>query len=86
MAHPDKTRGGSEKGQRQHAGQTSRHSDAGMQDRSQHGGRGGEASTASSAPAETERQADELSRADSDGTPPLKGKTSKVRQRKAGQP
>ena len=43
MAHPDPKRGGSEKGQRQHAGQTSRYSDLGMKDHSQHGGRGGEA-------------------------------------------
>lgn len=47
MAHPDKTRGGSEKGQRLHAGQTSRYSDAGMKARSQHGQRGGEDTSAS---------------------------------------
>jgi hypothetical protein len=35
MAHHDKTRGGSEKGQRQHAGKTSEYSDAGMQRKSQ---------------------------------------------------
>jgi hypothetical protein len=72
MAHPDKTRGGSEKGQRLHAGQTSRYSDAGMQAKSQHGQRGGEATLASTAP-QTPPQ--------SSGTPPLKGKTSKVARR-----
>ncbi len=35
MAHPDKTRAGSEKGQRQHAGTTSAASDAGLKTRSQ---------------------------------------------------
>ena len=35
MAHPDKSRGGSEKGQREHAGKTSQSSDAGMQRRKQ---------------------------------------------------
>lgn len=87
MAHPDKTRGGSEKGQRQHAGKTSRRSDAGMQADSQHGQRGGEATAASGGmrgPQDddrrdsAEREAEELSRGSSDGTPPLKGKTSKM--------
>jgi hypothetical protein len=82
MAHPDKTRGGSEKGQRQHAGKTSRHSDAGMQGKSQHGQRGGEAGAASGAEGDAQREADELSRGSSDGTPPLKGRTSEVRGRK----
>lgn len=35
MAHPDPRRGGPEKGQRQHAGRTSEHSDAGMKNKSQ---------------------------------------------------
>ncbi|MFL6664857.1 MAG: hypothetical protein ACJ8G7_22005 [Rhizobacter sp.] len=35
MAHPDETRGGSEKGQREHAGRTSEASDAGMKRKSQ---------------------------------------------------
>jgi hypothetical protein len=35
MAHPDKTRGSSEKGQREHAGKTGEASDAGMQRRRQ---------------------------------------------------
>jgi hypothetical protein len=35
MAHHDKTRGGSEKGQRQHAGKPGESSDAGMQRKSQ---------------------------------------------------
>jgi hypothetical protein len=35
MAHPDPRRGGSEKGQRQHAGQTSEYSDAGIQGKRQ---------------------------------------------------
>lgn len=39
MAHPDKTRAGSEKGQRPHAGTTTAASDAGLKTRSQ-GGRG----------------------------------------------
>jgi hypothetical protein len=39
MAHPDKTRQGSEKGQREHAGRTSARSDAGLQTKSQ-GARG----------------------------------------------
>lgn len=35
MAHPDRKRQGSEKGQREHAGTTSEKSDAGMQSKSQ---------------------------------------------------
>jgi hypothetical protein len=35
MAHPDRTRGGSEKGQRERAGKTGEASDAGMQRRRQ---------------------------------------------------
>ena len=35
MAHPNPKRGGSEKGQRQHAGQTSEYSDAGIQGKRQ---------------------------------------------------
>lgn len=91
MAHPDKTRGGSEKGQRRHAGQVSRHSDAGMQAGSQHGERGGKARPAAqglpAAPSEdrreaSSREADTLSRGNSDGTPPLKGKTSRTQDDK----
>jgi len=76
MAHPDKTRGGSEKGQRLHAGQTSRYSDAGIQARSQHGQRGGEATLASDMPVPAQKPAAR------DGVPPLKGKTSKIARRK----
>lgn len=87
MAHPDKTRGSSEKGQRRHAGQISRHSDAGMQAGSQHGERGGKATAASGGLPSAERvdQRDEASRESaetprdsSDGTPPLKGRTSRT--------
>ena len=46
MAHPDKRRGGSEKGQREHAGKTSEASDVGMQRGSQ--GTAGGSDTASS--------------------------------------
>lgn len=90
MAHPDKTRGGSEKGQRRHAGQISRQSDAGMQAHSQHGERGGEATAASTGlPSaervdqrdESRREAGESSRGSSDGAPPLEGKTSRTTQR-----
>jgi hypothetical protein len=90
MAHPDKTRGGSEKGQRRHAGQISRHSDAGMQARSQHGERGGEASAASTGLPSAERvdrrdealrKAGESPRGSGDGTPPLEGRTSRTSER-----
>lgn len=94
MAHPDKTRGGSEQGQRKHAGQTSRQSDAGMQGHSQRGrGEGAassgapqstrrherpdspheehaDASSRGQRPDDSQREADEISRGSSDGTPP----------------
>ncbi len=96
MAHPDKTRGGSEQGQRKRAGQTSRQSDVGTQGHSQHGQGGGEGAASSGAPQSTrrherpdspheehadasgrgqrpddsQREADEISRGSSDGTPP----------------
>lgn len=48
MAHPDKSREGSEQGQRQHADQTRRHSGAGTQGHAHHGQHSGAASPAAS--------------------------------------